>query len=148
LNPPINFFSKDSSFDLKEKKRHLIWLKGIIENNNKKLIALNYIFCSDDYLLELNEKYLEHNYYTDVLTFDNSSSSHEIEGDIFISIDRIKENAKTFDVHLSDELRRIMAHGLLHLLGHRDKTDQEKELMTDKENECLTSFANVPRGTL
>lgn len=147
MNPSINFFTEDYSFRLKEKKRHQLWLTGIIVESGFSLKNLNYIICSDEYLLQLNHTYLRHNYYTDILTFDNSDRQLEIDGDIYISMDRVKDNAKAFEISTSLELKRVMVHGLLHLLGHSDGTKEEKALMAERENDCLRSFANVPRGT-
>lgn len=116
-----------------------IWLNSVAKLENQKwtIIELNYIFCTDDYLHQLNVEYLQHDTLTDVITFDNSENQGEIEGDIFISIDRIKDNAQDFGVSINEELRRVMVHGLLHLLGYGDKTETEVKLMRSKENHYL-----------
>jgi len=113
------------------------WLGKIINQNNKLLVRLSYVFCTDNYLLELNKKHLNHDTFTDVITFDNSEESTQVDADIFISLDRIKENAQTYDTSYQQELHRVMVHGLLHLLGQNDKTPVDKELMTQRENEAL-----------
>ena len=113
------------------------WIENTILSEKKKAGEISFIFCSDDYLLEINKEHLNHDYYTDVITFDYVVDD-EISGDIFISIDRIKENAKEFTVSFTDELNRIMIHGVLHLLGYKDKEKDEKELMTKKEDEYLS----------
>ncbi len=111
-------------------------LDFLIENENKKEGEINFIFCSDNYLLDMNKTYLKHDYFTDVITFDYCENEI-LSGDIFISIDRIKENAKLYNVSFNQELHRVMIHGLLHLVGYNDKTDEEQKEMTDKENEYL-----------
>jgi probable rRNA maturation factor len=113
------------------------WLKTSILNEGKKLKELNLIFCSDDFLLDINKKYLGHSTYTDIITFDNHQREGYIEGDIFISIDRVRENAAKYKITERDELHRVMIHGVLHLLGYKDKSPADKELMTSKENQYL-----------
>lgn len=131
---PIYFFSEDTNFKPKELTKLRAWIKQTIENEKHQLVELNFIFCSDDYLLKINQQYLNHDTYTDIITFDNGNTSGEIYGDIFISIDRVKENAKSFKTTLSDELHRVIIHGTLHLLGYKDKSKAEKGLMTQKED--------------
>ncbi len=133
----INFFSEDSDFKPKKVKALRHWLLRCIEAENYKLLELSFIFCSDDYLLEINKEYLNHDTYTDTVTFDNSEIEGKILGDIFISIDRVRENAKTFKTSLNDELHRVMIHSTLHLLGFKDKSVKHKALMTVKEDEYL-----------
>lgn len=138
-NPPIYFFSEDCDFLLKEKIKIRAWLQQVIANEDYKLSSLNFIFCSDHYLLQINQDYLKHDTYTDIITFDNSETEKSIIGDIFISVDRVRENAERFKVTERDELHRIMAHGTLHLLGYGDKTPPEKKLMTQKEDAALAA---------
>ena len=132
----ITFHSEDIAFNLSNIQILSDWLKTIIDSNNKKLSFLNYIFCSDEYLHDINMKYLNHDTLTDVITFPYSDDL--IEGDIFISIDRIRENAVKLNVPFDNELHRVMVHGLLHLIGLNDKTENEKKLMTKNENESLS----------
>ena len=113
----IHFFSEEISFTLKHKTIIRYWLRDTINAEGYVLEELNFIFCSDDYFLGINQQYLDHDTYTDVITFDNSEAEKTIVGDIFISIDRIKENASTFKHEFMDELCRVMVHGTLHLLG-------------------------------
>ena len=113
------------------------WIENSILSEKKKAGEISFIFCSDEYLLKINKEHLDHDYYTDVITFDYVVDD-EISGDIFISIDRIEENAKEYNVSFKDELNRIMIHGVLHLLGYKDKEKDEKELMTKKEDEYLS----------
>jgi len=137
---PIYFFNEKSTFKLKQLKHKRNWIKNTIESENYSLKSINFIFCSDVYLLNINQQYLNHDTYTDIITFDNSEIKNQIESDIFISIDRVRENAKSYKVNLPTELHRIMIHGTLHLLGYKDKSPKEKELMTVKENEYLAKL--------
>lgn len=135
--PKINFFTEDISYALKGKTALRKWVAQAIAAENFALEELNFILCSDEYLLEMNKTYLQHDYFTDVITFDNSENHQTILGDIFISLDRVKENAKLNQVTIIDELCRIMIHGTLHLLGYMDKTKKDKLNMTAKENYYL-----------
>ncbi|MBS1521347.1 MAG: rRNA maturation RNase YbeY [Bacteroidetes bacterium] len=135
--PSINFFEEDISFKLKNKTAVKQWVKATIEAEGYKLKELNYIFCSDEYLLKINRQYLDHDTYTDIVTFDNSEKDGIIEGDIFISIDRIRENAIKFNSGEVNELHRVIIHGALHLLGYPDKTSETKKAMTGKEDHYL-----------
>lgn len=133
----INFFNEDTTYNLKGKRALKNWIENIIIAEGYKLEELNFIFCSDEFLLRINQDFLQHDYYTDVITFDNSEEPKTIMSDIFISIDRVKDNAKQNNATTYDELCRIMIHGTLHLLGYKDKTPKEKSLMTQKEDACL-----------
>ena len=130
----INFFTEDLTYNLKGKIAIKKWLQETIVAEGYQLAELNFIFCSDEYLLRVNQDFLQHDYYTDVITFDNSEELKTILGDIFISIDRVKDNANQNNATTHDELCRIMVHGLLHLLGYRDKTQKAKKEMTAKED--------------
>jgi probable rRNA maturation factor len=133
----INFFLEDISFSLKNKIKLRNWIKNTIESEGKKLGELNFIFCSDTYLLEINQQYLKHDTFTDIITFDSSEVEGIINGDIFISYERVQENAAKFSTSIPNELHRIIIHGTLHLLGYKDKTKPAKALMTQKEDEYL-----------
>lgn len=135
----ITFLTEDIQFGLKEKLKHKAWLKDAAKAEGFTIGELNYIFCSDAYLLDINQKYLGHDTLTDIVTFDNSEDPKMIEGDIFISIERVRENAIKFDTEDS-ELKRVMVHGLLHLAGYKDKDKAQKELMRNKENEHLKNI--------
>lgn len=132
--PAIQFFEEDVAYKLKDKAKVKAWIKDTIVAEGFKLSELNYIFCSDDYLLQINQQYLEHDTYTDIVTFDNSEQEGVIISDIFISIPRIKENAEKFKVSVVDELHRVLIHGALHLLGYKDKSAPDKKKMTEKED--------------
>ena len=134
----IYFHTEDFEFDLENESATAKWIEGIIKVEKFILVELNYIFCSDEYLLKINQEYLDHDTFTDIITFDNSESEFEIEGDIFISIPRVRENAKTFQATFNQELHRVLAHGILHLMGHGDKTQEEKERMRKSEDYYLS----------
>ena len=134
---PIHFFSEGVTFKLKHKNILRKWLKETIISESYSLKELNFIFCDDDYLLSINQEYLKHNTFTDIITFDNSENKHVIVGDIFISIVRVRENAITYKVSEQEELHRVMIHGTLHLLGYPDKGKAAKTLMTARENYYL-----------
>lgn len=138
MSQKINFFNEDIQFTLKNKIQIRKWIRKSIENEGFKLGELNFIFCSDGYLLQINQEYLKHDTYTDIITFDNSELSEIISGDIFISIDRIIENAEKFQINFDNELHRVMIHGILHLMGYPDKKREEKVIMTSKEDYYLT----------
>lgn len=159
---PISFFNQDLKFTLRNKTKVRQWLTTVAKKEGAVIAELNYIFCSDNYLLALNKKHLNHNTLTDIITFDNSAHSPQsivhsqkasnqklrtmdygpstLSGDIFISIDRITENAEKFNVSREHELHRVMVHGLLHLLGYKDKRPADKALMTGKEDYYLKRF--------
>lgn len=135
--PAIQFFEEDISYKLKNKALVRQWIKDTITAEGFKLKELTYVFCSDEYLLPMNQQYLDHDTYTDIITFDNSEVEGEIVGDIFISIDRIRENASKFKIAETEELHRVIIHGALHLLGYTDKSVVTKQKMTQKEDEYL-----------
>ncbi len=136
--PSVSFACEQTEYSISNQPETINWFVSVCKSEQKSLSELTYIFCSDDYLLELNQKHLSHDYYTDVITFDYSEESI-VSGDVFISIDRVKDNAATVGVPLREELDRVMIHGLLHLLGYKDKSVQEKEQMTLKEDFYLSS---------
>lgn len=135
---PIYFFEEDISFKLERPRKTTTWLKSVIEDQNKHLDTINYIFCSDEYLLIVNQTYLKHNTYTDIITFNNSEDPAVISGDIFISIDRVKDNARQLAISFDSELHRVLVHGILHLVGYNDKTPRQKVTMRNKENAYLS----------
>lgn len=136
--PAIQFFEEDINFKLKNKAGVRQWIKNTIIAEGYKLKELNYIFCSDTYLLEINKQYLDHDTYTDIVTFDNSEIEGSITGDIFISIERIRENSLKFNSGEANELHRVIIHGALHLLGYTDKKPADKKNMTLKEDFYLS----------
>ena len=112
------------------------WYSGVCEAESKVMGEVSVIFCSDEHLLSMNKEYLEHDYYTDIITFDYSDEQL-VSGDLFISVDRVQDNADEFDVLFQDELHRVCVHGLLHLCGYKDKSETDEQLMRSKENEML-----------
>lgn len=138
----IHFFSEEIPFQLKQKNNRKKWLKEIAQGEKFIIQDLNYIFCSDEYLHQINVEYLDHDTYTDIITFDNSEEENELEGDIFISIDRVKENASKHGASIEEELSRVISHGLYHLIGYKDKKKSEAELMRSKEEFAINLFKN------
>jgi rRNA maturation RNase YbeY len=133
----INFFNEETDFSLKQKTKLRSWISSVLNDNHKHLISLNYIYTSDEYLLKINKEYLNHDTFTDIVTFDQSTQKDHIEADIYISIDRIKDNAHNLNIPIQEELHRVMIHGVLHLIGFGDKTETEKKEMRKKENHYL-----------
>lgn len=133
----INFFNEDIDFKLKQKNEIKKWLKDAALNEGFTIKEINFIFCSDEYLHRINVEYLNHDTLTDIITFDNSEIKGKIEGDIFISIERVKDNSGDFGVSFEQELKRVMIHGVMHLCGYKDKTPQQEKQMRAKENEYL-----------
>jgi probable rRNA maturation factor len=134
---PIHFFKEDVKFRLLHSNELKEWILRAFRSNKKNIQQINYIFCSDQYLLKMNKQYLKHNYFTDIITFDNSSDPKKKEADIFISIDRVKANAAAFNISFNDELHRVMIHGALHLIGYDDKTPANKKKMKLAEDAWL-----------
>lgn len=135
----ILFFSEEIEFELNHSEAVRQWISYVISTENRAFQSINFIFCSDEYLHKVNVEYLNHDTYTDVITF--PYASHPIEGDVFISIDRIRENAVAFNVAFEEELYRVMVHGTLHLLDYLDKTPEDKAQMTELENKYLQQLA-------
>ncbi len=138
---PINYQSQDIKFVLKEKRKVSKWINDVIKLHQKKLGNVSYIFCSNQYILELNQQYLSHNYFTDIITFDYCYDNI-VEGDIFISIDTVLDNSHRFKTNFNDELLRVIIHGVLHLVGFSDKTAKQQKQMRVLEDEALSIFYN------
>ncbi|OYX21708.1 MAG: rRNA maturation RNase YbeY [Algoriphagus sp. 32-45-6] len=136
----INFFTEDIKFELSQKLKRKKWLKRLAETEGFQIQELNYIFCSDEYLYQVNMEYLNHDDYTDIITFDNSEQEKLIEGDIFISIDRVRENAEKHQQTEERELSRVISHGIFHLVGYKDKSDSEAKQMRAKEEFAIDLF--------
>ncbi|MFZ0490426.1 MAG: rRNA maturation RNase YbeY [Salegentibacter sp.] len=134
----INFYS-ENDFELESKNHFRNWLGQVIISEGKELEEISYIFCDDEYLHKINLQYLDHDTYTDIISFDNSVGN-VLGGDIFISIERVLENSKEFNVSFEEELRRVMAHGILHFCGYKDKSESDSALMRQKENEKMRMF--------
>ena len=132
-------FHYETDFLLENTESFIRWIKNVILEENKELGEVNYIFCDDKYLLEKNIKYLDHNTLTDIITF-NYCEGDIISSDIMISIERVMENSSIFENSFSEELNRVMIHGILHLIGYNDKTDGEKEIIRKKEDYYVNKF--------
>ncbi|WP_396211446.1 rRNA maturation RNase YbeY [Flavobacterium sp.] len=132
-------FNYETDFLLDGEIQFSDWISRVILSENKKEGDINYIFCDDDYILEINKQYLDHDYYTDIISFDYSIGN-ELNGDIFVSIDRVKENATDFNTTFDEELKRVIIHGILHYCGYKDKSDEDEALMRSKEDEKTNMF--------
>ncbi len=133
---PITYQTEGVEFPKIKQRETNIWIKEVAHLNRKKVDEIAYIFCSDEKILEINRQYLQHDYYTDIITFDYSEGEN-ISGDIFISLDTVKSNSEKFKTDFIEELHRVIIHGILHLCGHKDKTPEEEKIMREKENEAL-----------
>lgn len=146
MNISFNFSSKIS---LQNRNGLKDFISSIFKLENKSATSLDFVFCSDNFLLDINKTYLQHNYYTDIITFNLSApNSKLIEGEIYISVDTIRDNAQRFQTTFKQELHRVIFHGVLHLCGYKDKSTNEKQLITQKEDYYLDLYFNVPRATL
>jgi probable rRNA maturation factor len=137
--PPVNFFFK-RPVSLKQRKKLKSFIKTIFFKEKMPIQSLSFIFCSDKDLLEINRQYLKHDYYTDIISFDLSGKNAPVQGEVYISVDRIRENAKSLNEPLAQELHRVIFHGVLHLCGFKDKTSKQKDLMRKKENQLLSFY--------
>lgn len=133
----ISYHFEDTKFIFKGKSLNNKWLRLVAESEIRRIGDINIIFCSDNYILDINQKYLQHDYFTDIITF-NYNDGDKLSGDLFISVDTIKENAIEYDTEFHDELNRVMVHGLLHLIGYDDQTEEDIKLMREKENYYLS----------
>jgi probable rRNA maturation factor len=144
----IQFFFHDRKPALKKRKRLRVVVEDIFIKEKKKLQQITYIYCSDSYLLDINKKFLNHNFYTDIITFDLSPTEFEIVGEVYISIDRVKENAKTNHTKFNEELCRVIFHGALHLCGYMDKKKKEIVVMRSKEEKYLKMYFGQTKPNL
>ena len=131
------YYHSECDFQIQNEVSISKWLKDSIANENKELGEINYIFCEDNYLLKKNQEYLNHNTLTDIITFDYSEGN-KLSADIFISVERVKENAVIFAVSFEQELKRVIIHGILHLMGYKDKSEEESKIMRSKEDFYLS----------
>ncbi|TWP24889.1 rRNA maturation RNase YbeY [Apibacter muscae] len=136
----INYFS-NNNFKLKNKQKIRNWLNKAILMENHVVGNINYIFCSDEQLLEINIKYLDHDYYTDIITFDYKENNR-VSGDLYLSTDRIIDNAKLNNISFDEEIIRVLIHGILHIIGYNDKSPNESKLMREKENFYINLYKN------
>ncbi len=131
----IDFYS-ETDFELDNSKEISQWISQIIQNEDYEEGEVSYIFCDDDYLLKLNEEFLNHDTLTDIISFDNSLGK-QINGDIYISVERVKENSESYSTTFENELHRVIIHGILHYCGYKDKTEEDAKTMRKKEEEAL-----------
>lgn len=136
----INFTPHEVKVNLKNKTRLKAFLKEQFAREGQGLKSLQYVFCSDDYLLEINQQFLQHDTLTDIVTFELGTDPRVTEGEIYISIDRVRDNAEKFKVSEEQELHRVIFHGALHLCGYKDKSKDQAAKMREKENECLQLY--------
>lgn len=132
-------FNYETEFELGAEKHYQDWLSNVITSEGKREGEINYIFCDDEYLLGINQQYLDHDTFTDIISFDYSVGN-ELHGDVFVSVERVKENAVDYGVSFDEELKRVMVHGVLHYCGYKDKSDEDKALMRIKEDEKIVMF--------
>jgi len=132
-------FNYETEFELSNEEAYANWLSNVIQSEDKSEGDINYIFCDDEYLLEINQQYLDHDTLTDIISFDYSVGN-ELHGDIFISIERVADNAADFGVSFDEELKRVLVHGVLHYCGYKDKSDADEKLMRQKEEEKMKLF--------
>lgn len=135
----ISFHSEGVNTKTPSKRLLKAWIKEFVSNHGKKVGELAFIFCSDEKILEVNQNFLQHDYYTDIITFDYCEGEI-VSGDIFISVERVAENATSHNVEYSAELLRVLAHGVLHLIGFQDKSPKKKKEMTENEDLCISLF--------
>ena len=138
----VSYFTEDTKFAFKEKRLTSRWLKFVAESEVKRLGDISVIFCSDNYILDVNMKYLQHDYFTDIITFDYCEGDR-LSGDLFISVDSVRENASFYGTSFEDELNRVTVHGLLHLIGYDDPTKEDIAVMRAKENYYLSQRPQV-----
>jgi len=141
----ITFHGEEIRFELKQKIFHKKWIRYWLESHHLQPGALSFIFTSNERLKLMNQEFLNHNYFTDVITFDYSEGK-SISGDVFISIEQVRLNAKEYTVSVEEEQRRVMIHGVLHLMGYTDASDEEKQIMRKKENEALHLWLNLSKN--
>jgi len=132
-------FNYETDFELSNETLYADWLSEVISSENKDLGDINYIFCDDEYLLQINRQYLDHDTLTDIISFDYSERN-TLQGDIFISVERVKDNASDFEVSFEEELKRVLVHGVLHYCGYKDKSEADERLMRQKEEEKMKLF--------
>ncbi len=137
----FSFYYEDTNLELKNVQDLKKWLSWIFENEKKDADLIEYVFCSDEYLLNINKEYLNHDFYTDIITF--PLSENPISATIYLSVDRIKENSIAYSQSFDREIARVMAHGVLHLIGYDDKSDDEVKIMRQKEDEYLAKMNGI-----
>ncbi|GET27212.1 rRNA maturation RNase YbeY [Prolixibacter sp. NT017] len=140
----IEFYNEDVELPHLDTERVKKWLVFVANKHKKEIGELSYIFCSDSYLLDVNRQYLSHDYLTDIITFDYTAGD-TVSGDVFISTERVADNATEFNVSYDEELLRVLAHGILHLIGFNDKNENDQEIMTQQEDACISDYHNIEK---
>jgi len=138
----ISYYKEDTDFIFKGKNLNNRWLRMVAGSEIRRIGDISIIFCSDNYILDVNMRFLQHDYFTDIITFDYCEGDR-LSGDLFISVDSVRENALYYGTEFADELNRVMVHGLLHLIGYDDHTDEEKKVMREKEDYYLSLRASI-----
>lgn len=136
----VQFFFLETNIALRDRKKLKGFINSIFKRHKLRLGHLNYIFCNDEYLLQINKAHLNHDYYTDIITFDLSSGDRHVEGEVYISTDRVRDNAEELKTTITEELHRVIFHGALHLCGYKDKTAHHAKQMRAAENQCLALY--------
>ena len=136
----VQFFSADANAPIIPRTKLKSFISDLFKREGKELAELSYVFCSDEYLLNINRQFLNHDYYTDIITFDISEIKEQVQGEIYVSVDRVRENAKQLNQTVQDELLRVIFHGALHLCGYKDKTKPQQLQMRNKEDYYLSKF--------
>ncbi|MES1222848.1 MAG: rRNA maturation RNase YbeY, partial [Bacteroidota bacterium] len=139
----IRFFFLSKSITIRNRKKLKAFMIKLLRKEGKRPGNINFIFCSDEYLLDINRNYLNHNYYTDIITFDLSSNPASLEAEIYISTDRVRDNARSMNTTITEEIHRVMFHGLLHLSGYRDKNRKDLKIMREREGHYISKYKNV-----
>jgi probable rRNA maturation factor len=132
-------FNYETEFTLDNEEAISSWISNVIKSENKKEGEISYIFCDDEYLLQINQEHLQHDFYTDIISFDYTVGN-ELSGDIFVSVERVRENAIDFKVPFDEEFKRVLVHGVLHYCGYKDKSEEDELLMRSKEDEKIAMF--------
>ncbi|HZE83551.1 MAG TPA: rRNA maturation RNase YbeY [Puia sp.] len=138
--PAIQFHFLQQGFSLADRSSLKVFIASLLKKEKKRLGELNYIFCSDDYLLEINRQFLHHDFYTDIITFDLSNPGLPLNAEIYISVDRVRDNAREFQSSFKNEMHRVIFHGALHLCGYKDKKPAEKQIMRKMEDKYLSLY--------
>jgi rRNA maturation RNase YbeY len=141
---PATFYEHEIKSGLKNKRKLSIFIDVLVSKylKNVKTSEITYVFCNDNFLLEMNQNFLDHDSFTDIITFDLTETKHDLQGEIYISIERVKENAKLYKTTFTDELHRVIFHGVLHLCGFKDKTPKDQKIMRQNEDYCLEHYKN------
>jgi len=143
MSESIRFFTENIQYKLGKKTKLRKWIKAVVRSEQYCTGVINFVLCDDDFLSDMNIKYLKHNTLTDIITFPFNEENRIINGEIYISLPRVRENALKFNDNIEDELHRVMIHGILHLLGYKDSSKEEKEKMHTKENSCLLCLSEI-----